>query len=167
MFSRHDAAPRSQRGTASVSTNELKASAGIRARQPLRAYPTEPAPSRSRAPDGDPLQDEERLPAIPSEPSRAETNSSEVRGNHKVETCVPLSRASASFGAIDRVSMPSFASSSAEGTNFPSTTNSPIPIIDETKWASGARSPDAPTEPCAGTAGMRPSGIILAIACRV
>ena len=36
----------------------------------------------------------------------------------------------------------------------------PTPIIAAAIWASGARSPDAPTDPCAGTTGVRPRASI-------
>ena len=36
----------------------------------------------------------------------------------------------------------------------------PSPIMTAVRWASGARSPEAPTEPCAGTAGVTPAASI-------
>jgi hypothetical protein len=43
------------------------------------------------------------------------------------------------------------------GRRSPSTTNSPSPISASVRWASGARSPDAPTDPCDGMKGTRPA----------
>ncbi len=42
----------------------------------------------------------------------------------------------------------------------PSTNTSPTPIIAAATWASGARSPDAPTEPWSGTTGTSPRASI-------
>ena len=42
------------------------------------------------------------------------------------------------------------------GVVLPSTIISPMPIIAADMWASGARSPEAPTEPWQGTSGVRP-----------
>ena len=49
------------------------------------------------------------------------------------------------------------ASASAAGMTRSPTRASPTPIIAAAIWASGARSPEAPTEPCAGTIGVTPA----------
>ena len=73
-----------------------------------------------------------------------------------VENCVPLISASPSLARSATGSSPTAASASAPGSERPSTLASPSPIITALMWASGARSPDAPTEPCAGTSGTTP-----------
>ena len=44
----------------------------------------------------------------------------------------------------------------AAGTTWPSTSTWPRPMSGSARWASGARSPDAPTLPCSGTTGWMP-----------
>ena len=71
-----------------------------------------------------------------------------------VENCVPLSSASPSLGRSAIGSRPASASAAAAGAMRPPRRTSPTPIIAAAIWASGARSPDAPTDPCAGTTGV-------------
>ena len=73
-----------------------------------------------------------------------------------VENCVPLMSASPSFGPSVTGASPARASAWAPGSVSPSNSASPAPIITAAIWASGARSPDAPTEPCAGMRGVTP-----------
>ena len=51
---------------------------------------------------------------------------------------------------------PAAASPSAAGTVLPPTVTSPTPIRAAVRWASGARSPEAPTEPLDGITGRTP-----------
>ena len=60
---------------------------------------------------------------------------------------VPLMSESPSFAASTIGSRPERASASAPGSRSPSTHASPSPTSGSARWASGARSPDAPTEP--------------------
>ena len=53
--------------------------------------------------------------------------------------------------------MPAARSAGAAGTRSPSTSISPSPASASVMCASGARSPDAPTEPCDGMYGTRPA----------
>ncbi len=73
-----------------------------------------------------------------------------------VENCVPLISASPSLGPSVTGSSPASASAFRPGRMRPATSASPAPIITAAMWASGARSPEAPTEPCAGTTGVTP-----------
>ena len=68
-----------------------------------------------------------------------------------VENCVPLSSASPSFGPSTSGVSPRAPARSSAGMRSPPMKASPTPIIAAAMCASGARSPDAPTEPCAGT----------------
>jgi hypothetical protein len=54
-------------------------------------------------------------------------------------------------------SRPAAARASAAGMTRPPTSTSPRPMTGSARWASGARSPEAPTEPCDGTTGWMPS----------
>ena len=74
-----------------------------------------------------------------------------------VDTCVPLSSASPSFGISSSGRRPAAASASAPGSTRRPTRASPSPISTDARCASGARSPDAPTEPCAGMHGTMPA----------
>ena len=74
-----------------------------------------------------------------------------------VDTCVPLISARPSFGPRTSGASPASRSTAAAGRRIPSTTNSPSPISAAVRWASGARSPEAPTEPCAGMQGTSPA----------
>ena len=78
----------------------------------------------------------------------------EQRGQRMaVENCVPLSSASPSFGPSTIGASPACSSACSAGRRSPCTNASPTPIIAAVMCASGARSPDAPTDPCAGTTG--------------
>ena len=73
-----------------------------------------------------------------------------------VETWVPLISASPSFGPSSTGASPAAASASAAGVARPATVASPSPIRTAARCASGARSPEAPTEPCTGMTGVTP-----------
>ncbi len=77
-----------------------------------------------------------------------------------VENCVPLSSASPSFGPSTMGAIPAAARASDAGTRPAGEKTSPTPSIAAARCASGARSPDAPTEPCDGTTGMIPAASI-------
>ena len=79
--------------------------------------------------------------------SRHDSASSEVIA------CVPLMRASPSFGPSSRGASPARRSPSAPGTTSPPIRTRPRPRRGSARWASGARSPLAPTDPRLGTAG--------------
>ena len=69
---------------------------------------------------------------------------------------VPLSSARPSLACSSRGSRPAASRALAAGTRRPSYSTSPRPIRGSARWASGARSPDAPTLPCSGTTGWMP-----------
>ena len=79
------------------------------------------------------------------------------------ENCVPLIRASPSFGPSSIGTRPTAASAAAPGIRLPQNFASPSPMSTADMCASGARSPDAPTEPCCGTTGITPR---IGISCR-
>ena len=73
-----------------------------------------------------------------------------------VENCVPLSSASPSFGPSTTGARPTLARASTALLRPVGVSASPTPIITAVMCDSGARSPEAPTEPCAGTTGITP-----------
>ena len=83
--------------------------------------------------------------------SRHDSASSEVIA------CVPLMRASPSLGPSSRGSRPARRNPSAAVAMRPSTRTCPHPSRGRARWASGARSPLAPTEPRLGTTGSTPA----------
>ena len=86
---------------------------------------------------------------------------------YAVENCVPFSKARPSLGASVTGCSPTLARPAAAGmTSSPSVTW-PTPIIAADMWASGARSPDAPTDPCAGTTGRRSRSSMADSSCTV
>jgi hypothetical protein len=70
-----------------------------------------------------------------------------------VETCVPLISASPFLGAQLERRSPAKRKPSAAGSTRPLTRTWPMPSSTALRCASGARSPEAPTEPCAGITG--------------
>ena len=70
---------------------------------------------------------------------------------------VPLMSDRPSFACSLTGVRPAAASASAPGMRAPSTNASPSPTSGSARWASGARSPLAPTEPRAGTCGTIPA----------
>ena len=70
--------------------------------------------------------------------------------------CVPLISERPSFASSRSGSSPTRASASRPGSRSPSTNASPSPTSGSARCASGARSPDAPTEPRLGTTGTTP-----------
>ena len=70
-----------------------------------------------------------------------------------VETCVPFSSARPSLGLSWRGVKPAPARALAAESVSPATRTSPSPINANVMWASGARSPEAPTEPLDGMQG--------------
>ncbi len=70
---------------------------------------------------------------------------------------VPLSRLSPSLGCNTNGSSPAARSAAAAGSTAPPMRTSPSPITGRARWAKGARSPDAPTDPCPGTTGSMSS----------
>ena len=73
-----------------------------------------------------------------------------------VISCVPLRSASPSFASRTSGSRPTSRSATSAGTCCPPSSTRPRPMSGSARWASGARSPDAPTEPCSGTTGWMP-----------
>ena len=73
-----------------------------------------------------------------------------------VENCVPLSSASPSLGPSISGASPARSSAACGRHGLAGERASPTPIIAAAMWASGARSPDAPTEPWLGTTGTMP-----------
>ena len=71
-----------------------------------------------------------------------------------VENWVPLSSASPSFGPSAIGASPARASAAAAGMRSPACCASPMPSMAAARCASGARSPDAPTEPWLGITGI-------------
>ena len=90
----------------------------------------------------------ERLPAATA---AAKTSSAAKRpiSASAVDTCVPFRSARPSFGA----SLSGALIASCAGMRLSFTRTSPMPRSASERWASGARSPDAPTEPFAGMHG--------------
>ena len=77
---------------------------------------------------------------------------------------VPLISARPSFGPSTGGSIPARSSAAAAGTGRSSASStSPSPSIASAQWASGARSPLAPSDPCSGTTGSSPSASIATI----
>ncbi len=64
-----------------------------------------------------------------------------------VENCVPLMRASPSLAPSTMAARPARPRASPPGRSSPATIARPSPIITAAICASGARSPDAPTDP--------------------
>jgi hypothetical protein len=79
--------------------------------------------------------------------------SSSARARRAADGCVPLMRARPSFGPSATGERPAVRSASAPGRCTPSRFASPSPTSTREMWASGARSPLAPTEPREGTTG--------------
>ena len=72
--------------------------------------------------------------------------------------CVPFTRASPSFASSISGESPARAIAAGAGSAPPSgASTSPWPISGRARFASGARSPDAPSDPCWGTAGITSS----------
>ena len=71
---------------------------------------------------------------------------------------MPLISARPSLAVSVSGSIDASASASAAGARSPEPVHSsPSPISARPQWASGARSPLAPSEPCSGTTGSRPA----------
>jgi hypothetical protein len=89
--------------------------------------------------------------------TRAAANTSSAPNNpasaSAVETCVPLIRARPSLARSLRGSNPAKRKPSLAGSSVPRTRTSPMPSNTVLRCAKGARSPEAPTEPCAGITG--------------
>ena len=77
-----------------------------------------------------------------------------------MENCVPLISASPSFGPRTTGESPAACSAAPPGREAPANSAMPSPIITAAICASGARSPEAPTEPCAGITGVTPRSSI-------
>ena len=77
-----------------------------------------------------------------------------------VMNCVPLISARPSLACSTSGSMPAAAIASRPGSRRPCHTASPSPIMTDARCASGARSPDAPTDPRLGITGSRPRSSI-------
>ena len=73
-----------------------------------------------------------------------------------VETCVPLIMARPSFAPKTKGFRPIFFKASIPEMVCSRKTASPSPIKTAVMCASGARSPDAPTDPCDGITGVTP-----------
>ena len=88
-----------------------------------------------------------------------------------VENCVPLMSPSPSFGPRMTGASPARSSATRAGSRTPSKPASPSPIRVAAICASGARSPEAPTDPCTGTTGVtlraRQSSISFAVSQRI
>ena len=72
---------------------------------------------------------------------------------------VPLMSARPSFAISVTGSMAAarMATAAGRGSSSFGVSSSPSPMRARAQWASGARSPLAPTEPCSGTSGVRPA----------
>ena len=70
--------------------------------------------------------------------------------------CVPLMSDSPSFACGRIGSRPTRARASSPGSSSPSTVANPSPTSGSARCASGARSPEAPTDPRLGTSGSTP-----------
>ena len=76
-----------------------------------------------------------------------------ARASTAVDACVPLMSARPSFGASRTGASPARASASAPDRRPEAVCTSPSPMRTSARWASGARSPLAPTDPRLGTTG--------------
>ncbi|MDT4851105.1 hypothetical protein FQZ97_852750 [compost metagenome] len=74
-----------------------------------------------------------------------------------VDTCVPLISARPSLAASVSGAMPAALSAAAAGSHSPFTRTSPSPIRASVMCDSGARAPEAPTEPLTGMRGVMPA----------
>ncbi len=70
---------------------------------------------------------------------------------------VPFRSARPSFASSTSGSSPTSRRATSAGSGWPASSTRPRPMSGRARWASGARSPDAPTEPCSGTMGWTPS----------
>ncbi len=68
--------------------------------------------------------------------------------------CVPLISASPSLGPSETGASPYSSSTTRAGFFSPRCQTSPSPISGRKRWAKGARSPEAPTDPFSGTTGI-------------
>ncbi len=76
---------------------------------------------------------------------------------------VPLISASPSFSASSTGAIPASARASAAGRRTPeASSTSPSPRSASATWASGARSPEQPSEPYSRTTGVIPASSIAA-----
>ena len=82
--------------------------------------------------------------SAPNNPARASA----------VDTCVPLMSARPSLAPSLHGARPARARPSAAASTLPPTRTWPMPSNAALKCASGARSPEAPTDPCAGNHGV-------------
>ena len=71
-------------------------------------------------------------------------------------SCVPFRSARPSFAARISGSSPTSRRATSAGITWPCSSTWPRPISGSARCASGARSPDAPTDPWAGTTGWTP-----------
>jgi len=72
-----------------------------------------------------------------------------------VMPCVPLTRARPSLASSTSGSRPHRRRASMAGSSSPARRTSPSPMTGRARCASGARSPEAPSDPCSGTTGRR------------
>ena len=84
-----------------------------------------------------------------------------------VENCVPLIRASPSLGPSTTGVRPAARRASSPGMTCPCNVASPAPIITAAICAKGARSPEAPTDPCTGITGSTPVASIPSISAQI
>ena len=71
---------------------------------------------------------------------------------------VPLISARPSFSRSTTGARPAARSASAAGMRAPcASVTSPSPVSASAQWASGARSPEQPSEPCSWTTGVMPA----------
>ena len=113
-----------------------------------------------------------RAPSVDNAPvAKAERNSVSALNRPMsalaVENCVPLRSASPSLGCSAIGSRPTSVSAAWAGAMRSPTRAWPTPIIAAAIWASGARSPDAPTDPCEGTTGVTPRASIASMSSSV
>src|SRR5664280_1922527 len=76
---------------------------------------------------------------------------------YELINCVPFRSAKPSFDCNSTGDHPNFLRIKADSDILPSYITSPIPRRGSTRCASGARSPEAPRDPCSYTTGVIPS----------
>ena len=76
---------------------------------------------------------------------------------YELINCVPLRSANPSFDCNSTGIQPNFLRIKADSDILPLYSTSPIPRRGSTRCASGARSPEAPRDPCSYTTGVIPS----------
>ena len=148
------------RGRSSRATGRCRSRRAPRGRpRPPQSAPAVPRALWMRASKGT------RLPSAAStdiaplriDPASRSSAAKSASSASAVETCVPFRSARPSLGPSTSGSMPAAFSAAPQSCSLPATRTRPSPISASDRCASGARSPEAPTEPWLGTTGCIPA----------